>query len=62
LPAETIPSVIANEFTEVAGNDVYLSALFELALILFAIALIMNMIGRLVVNRLSFKVRGDARV
>jgi phosphate transport system permease protein len=59
LPAETIPSVIANEFTEVAGNDVYLSALFELALTLFAIALIMNLVGRIVINRLSFKVRGD---
>jgi len=62
LPAETIPSVIANEFTEVAGNDVYLSALFELALILFAIALLMNVLGRVIVNRLSFKVRGDVRV
>jgi len=61
LPAETIPSVIANEFTEVAGNDVYLAALFELALILFAIALIMNLIGRLVVSRFSFKLRGDVR-
>lgn len=59
LPAETIPSVIANEFTEVAGNDVYLSALFELALILFAIGFIMNLVGRVVINRLSFKVRGE---
>jgi len=59
LPAETIPSVIANEFTEVAGNAVYLAALFELALILFAIALIMNLLGRVIINRLSFKVRGD---
>ncbi|MGA3406455.1 MAG: phosphate ABC transporter permease subunit PstC [Candidatus Bathyarchaeia archaeon] len=59
LPAETIPSVIANEFTEVAGNDVYFAALFELALILFAIALVMNLLGRVIINRLSFKVRGD---
>jgi len=59
LPAETIPSVIANEFTEVAGNDVYLAALFELALILFAIALVMNLVGRVIIHRLSFKVRGD---
>jgi phosphate transport system permease protein len=62
LPAETIPSVIANEFTEVAGNDVYLSALFELGLILFAIAFMMNLIGRVVINRLGFKVRGDVAV
>ena len=53
LPAETIPSVIANEFTEVAGNGIYLAALFELALILFAIALVMNLIGRLLITRLA---------
>jgi len=56
LPAETIPSVIANEFTEVAGNDIYLAALFELGLILFAIAFIMNLLGRVIIARLSFKV------
>lgn len=54
LPAETIPSVIANEFTEVAGNNIYLAALFELALILFAIAFLMNLAGRLLISRLSF--------
>jgi len=62
LPAETIPSVIANEFTEVAGNGVYLAALFELGLILFAVAFIMNLIGRLLITRLAFhgKVASDA--
>jgi phosphate transport system permease protein len=55
LPAETIPSVIANEFTEVAGNNIYLAALFELGLILFAIAFIMNLLGRLLITRLSFR-------
>ena len=54
LPAETIPSVIANEFTEVAGNGIYLAALFELALILFAVAFVMNLIGRLLITRLAF--------
>jgi len=62
LPAETIPSVIANEFTEVAGNGIYLAALFELGLILFAVAFIMNLIGRLLITRLAFhgKVASDA--
>ena len=60
LPAETIPSVIANEFTEVAGNDVYLAALFELGLILFAIAFIMNLMGRVVITRLSLKMSRDS--
>jgi phosphate transport system permease protein len=56
LPAQTIPSVIANEFTEVAGNWLYLSALFELGLILFAIAFIMNLAGRVITSRLKLKV------
>lgn len=54
LPAETIPSVIANEFTEVAGNNIYLAALFELGLILFAIAFLMNLIGRVLISKLTF--------
>jgi phosphate transport system permease protein len=58
LPAYTIPSVIANEFTEVAGNAIYLSSLFELGLILFAIAFIMNLVGRVLISRLSFRARG----
>ena len=62
LPAETIPSVIANEFTEVAGNNIYLAALFELGLILFAIAFLMNLIGRLLITRLSFQGRGTGNV
>ena len=62
LPAETIPSVIANEFTEVAGNNVYLAALFELGLILFAVAFVMNLFGRLMISRLSFKGKGSSNV
>jgi len=54
LPSETIPSVIANEFTEVAGNNIYLAALFELGLILFAIAFLMNLIGRVLISKLTF--------
>jgi phosphate transport system permease protein len=59
LPAFTIPSVIANEFTEVAGNGVYLSALFELGLVLFAIAFIMNLLGRVLISKLTFKAKGE---
>jgi phosphate transport system permease protein len=62
LPAETIPSVIANEFTEVAGNNVYLAALFELGLILFAIAFVMNLLGRLLITRLTFRGRRSGNV
>jgi len=57
LPAETIPSVIANEFTEVAGNGVYLSALFELGLILFGMSFLMNLAGRVIISKMGFKAK-----
>ena len=57
LPAETIPSVIANEFTEVAGNGIYLGALFELGLILFGMSFLMNLAGRVIISKLGFKTK-----
>jgi len=39
-------AVIANEFTE-AADDLYLSALVEIGLVLFIITLIINAISRL---------------
>jgi phosphate transport system permease protein len=47
-PGYTLASVIANEFTE-ATSDMYLSALVEMALILFALTLVVNAIARLLV-------------
>jgi phosphate transport system permease protein len=47
-PGSTMASVIANEFTEATGA-LYLSALFEVALVLFALTLVMNAIARLLV-------------
>lgn len=47
-PASTIAGAIANEFTE-AASDMYLSALIELALVLFAITIIINIFARLLV-------------
>ena len=47
-PGYTLASVIANEFTEAVG-DVYLSALMEGALVLFAITLIVNALAGLLV-------------
>ena len=41
-------SVLANEFTE-ATTEMYLSALIEIALMLFIITLIVNAIARLLV-------------
>ncbi len=57
LPAYTIPSVIANEFTEVAGNNIYLASLFELGLILILITFLMNLAGRIVIRRFSFEIK-----
>ncbi|HYY45787.1 MAG TPA: phosphate ABC transporter permease subunit PstC [Candidatus Angelobacter sp.] len=46
----TLPSVIANEFTEAVGK-VYQGALFELALILAVITLVINVLARLLIWR-----------
>lgn len=51
-PANTMASVIANEFTE-ATSDVYLSALIAIALLLFLVTTVINIIGRYIIKRLS---------
>ncbi len=45
-PGYTIAAVIANEFTEATG-DLYLHALIELGLVLFAVTMIINALARL---------------
>ena len=45
-PQYTMAAVLANEFTE-AADDLYLNALVEIGLVLFAITLIINVISRL---------------
>jgi phosphate transport system permease protein len=47
-PGHTLASVIANEFTEAVGAT-YLSALVEMALVLFVLTLIVNALARLLV-------------
>ena len=42
----TIAAVIANEFTEATG-DLYVGSLIELALVLFAVTMIINALARL---------------
>ncbi|NPB09547.1 MAG: phosphate ABC transporter permease subunit PstC [Thermodesulfobacteria bacterium] len=46
--ANTMASVIANEFTE-ATEDVHLAALVEIGLLLFIITVVVNLIARLVI-------------
>jgi len=59
-PSYTMASVIANEFTEATGN-LYLSALIEIGLILFFITLALNIIARLLIWQVSYKVKGEIK-
>lgn len=59
-PSYTIASAIANEFTE-ATEDLYLSALVELGLILFLVTFIVNGIARLLVWNVTRKTGGVGR-
>lgn len=56
-PSYTIASAIANEFTE-ATQDLYLSALVELGLILFLVTFVVNAIARLLVWNVTRKTSG----
>ena len=59
-PSYTIASVIANEFTE-ATEDIYLSALVELGLILFLVTFVVNAIARILVWNVTRKTGGVGR-
>jgi phosphate transport system permease protein len=54
-PANTMASVIANEFTEATGA-VYLSSLIELALLLFVVTTVINIIGKIIIVKTSVEV------
>ena len=53
-PGHSMASVIANEFAE-ATTDMYTSSLIEIALILFALTIILNVIARLIVWSMTKK-------
>lgn len=53
-PANTLASVIANEFSE-ATNSLHISSLFELGLILFIITFITNLVMRIILQKISIK-------
>jgi phosphate transport system permease protein len=54
-PGYSIAAIIANEFTEATG-DLYLSALIELGLVLFALTIIINGVARVLIAGTSGKV------
>ena len=56
-PQYTMAAVIANEFTE-AADDLYLSALIEIGLVLFVITLVINVLSRLLI----WSVRREVKV
>ncbi len=55
-PQYTMAAVIANEFTE-AADDLYLSALIEIGLVLFVITVLVNALSRLLIWSVSREVR-----
>lgn len=59
-PSYTIASVLANEFTE-ASDELYLSALIQLGLILFLVTFVINAAARLLVWSVTRGTSGTAR-
>ncbi len=53
-PGNTMASVIANEFTEATGS-LYLASLIKLALVLFLVTTIINILGKLVIRKISLR-------
>ena len=51
-PANTMARIIANEFSEATGS-VYLASLIEIALVLFIVTAIINIIGKIVIMKMS---------
>jgi phosphate transport system permease protein len=58
-PQYTMAAVLANEFTEAADN-LYLSALFEIALVLFVITLIISALSRLLIWSVTREIKWKA--
>jgi len=58
-PGNSMASVIANEFTE-ATEKIYLSSLVQIALLLFVVTMIVNLIGKYIIGRMSVEGSGSA--
>jgi phosphate transport system permease protein len=55
-PGNTMASVIANEFTEATGR-LYLSSLIEVGLVLFLVTVVINIIGKYIIQKVSVGAR-----
>jgi len=51
-PANTLASIIANEFTEATGS-LYLAGLIELGLVLFIVTTVINLMGKWIIRRMG---------
>jgi phosphate transport system permease protein len=51
-PGSSMASLIANEFSEATGAA-YLASLIEIALLLFVISTLINIVGKLIINRMG---------
>ena len=51
-PGYTMASIIANEFAE-ATSELYIQALIEIGLVLFAFTLVINLVARLLIWRVA---------
>ncbi len=60
-PGYTMASIIANEFAE-ATYELYLQSLIEIGLVLFGLTLLLNLIARFLVWRVSRRTLGEVRV
>ncbi len=60
-PGYTMASIIANEFAE-ATYELYLQALIEIGLVLFGLTLLLNLLARFLVWRVSRRTVGEVRV
>ena len=57
-PGTTLAAMIANEFREASSPQIYVSAIFEIGLLLMALSVIVNLIARLVIWRSGKQFRG----
>jgi phosphate transport system permease protein len=53
-PGYTLASMLANEYAEASGS-LYISALTEIGLILFGVTILLNIVARLLIWRVSAK-------
>jgi phosphate transport system permease protein len=57
-PGYTLSSIIANEFREASSPPVYISALVEVGLVLLALALVINILARLIIRGTMKRIGG----